>query len=88
MVLGRVVSGFGVGFLRFVEAQILSLPMPFASADPLSRRFSMIVPVYQSEVSPAHNRGLLGAVEFTGNIIGYASSVVRTHTEPRPLRSS
>ncbi|KAL7418182.1 general substrate transporter [Mrakia frigida] len=51
MVLGRVVSGFGVGFL------------------------SMIVPVYQSEVSPAHNRGLLGAVEFTGNIIGYASSV-------------
>jgi MFS family permease len=36
---------------------------------------SMIVPVYQSEVSPAHNRGLLGAVEFTGNIIGYASSV-------------
>lgn len=28
----------------------------------------MIVPVYQSEVSPAHNRGLLGCVEFTGNV--------------------
>ncbi|TGZ77796.1 general substrate transporter [Ascodesmis nigricans] len=36
---------------------------------------STIVPVYQSEISPSHNRGLLACVEFTGNIIGYASSV-------------
>lgn len=36
---------------------------------------STIVPVYQSEISPAHNRGLLACVEFTGNIIGYATSV-------------
>jgi len=36
---------------------------------------SMIVPIYQSEISPASHRGLLGSVEFTGNIIGYASSV-------------
>ncbi|KAK6341066.1 hypothetical protein TWF696_009374 [Orbilia brochopaga] len=36
---------------------------------------STIVPVYQSEISPSHNRGLLACVEFTGNIIGYCSSV-------------
>ncbi|WVW80564.1 hypothetical protein I302_102550 [Kwoniella bestiolae CBS 10118] len=51
MLLGRVISGFGVGML------------------------SMVVPIYQSEISPASHRGLLGSVEFTGNIIGYASSV-------------
>ena len=35
----------------------------------------MIVPVYQSEISEAENRGKLACIEFTGNIIGYASSV-------------
>jgi sugar porter (SP) family MFS transporter len=35
----------------------------------------MIVPTYQSEVSPAENRGKLACIEFTGNIVGYASSV-------------
>lgn len=58
--------------------------------------FSMIVPVYQSEISEADNvsceielldfvlhtdacrsqRGKLACIEFTGNIAGYASSVV------------
>ncbi|KAF8521508.1 general substrate transporter [Gautieria morchelliformis] len=51
MVLGRVVSGCGVGLL------------------------STIVPIYQSEVSPAEHRGALACMEFTGNILGYASSV-------------
>ncbi|KAF9513762.1 hypothetical protein BS47DRAFT_1376618 [Hydnum rufescens UP504] len=51
MVLGRLVSGAGVGLL------------------------STIVPIYQSEVSPANHRGKLACIEFTGNIIGYASSV-------------
>ncbi|KAK7524730.1 MFS monosaccharide transporter-like protein [Phyllosticta citriasiana] len=36
---------------------------------------STIVPVYQSEISPPHNRGKLACVEFTGNISGYAASV-------------
>ncbi|GMK56482.1 hypothetical protein CspeluHIS016_0303220 [Cutaneotrichosporon spelunceum] len=36
---------------------------------------SMIVPIYQAEISPADHRGFLGALEFTGNIVGYASSV-------------
>lgn len=51
MIIGRTVSGFGVGML------------------------STIVPVYQSEISPPHNRGKLACIEFTGNIVGYASSV-------------
>ncbi|KAJ2897805.1 hypothetical protein MKZ38_004367 [Zalerion maritima] len=36
---------------------------------------STIVPVYQSEISPPHSRGKLACIEFSGNIIGYASSV-------------
>jgi sugar porter (SP) family MFS transporter len=51
MILGRVISGLGVGML------------------------STIVPVYQSEISPPHNRGKLACIEFTGNIVGYCSSV-------------
>ncbi|EOR01982.1 Sugar transporter STL1 [Wallemia ichthyophaga EXF-994] len=51
MVLGRIISGFGVGLL------------------------SMIVPIYQSEISPADHRGKLACIEFTGNITGYACSV-------------
>ncbi|KAF9015490.1 general substrate transporter [Cyathus striatus] len=52
MIIGRVVSGFGVGLL------------------------STIVPIYQSEISPRiMYRGALACMEFTGNIVGYASSV-------------
>jgi MFS family permease len=36
---------------------------------------STIVPVYQSEISPPHNRGKLACIEFSGNITGYAASV-------------
>ncbi|KAJ4369745.1 Ribulose bisphosphate carboxylase large chain [Neocucurbitaria cava] len=36
---------------------------------------STIVPVYQSEISPPHNRGKMGCIEFTGNVTGYAASV-------------
>lgn len=51
MLVGRLISGLGVGAL------------------------SMVVPTYQSEISPAENRGKLACIEFTGNIVGYASSV-------------
>ncbi|EJT97810.1 hypothetical protein DACRYDRAFT_119041 [Dacryopinax primogenitus] len=51
MVLGRIVSGFGVGLL------------------------STIVPIYQSEISPAEHRGKLACIEFTMNVGGYAFSV-------------
>ncbi|KAJ5584103.1 uncharacterized protein N7459_003903 [Penicillium hispanicum] len=32
---------------------------------------STIVPVYQSEISPPHNRGKLACIEFSGNIAGW-----------------
>ncbi|KAM3162812.1 Sugar transporter STL1 [Lachancea thermotolerans] len=51
LIIGRVISGLGVGLL------------------------STIVPIYQSEISPPHNRGKLACIEFTGNIVGYCSSV-------------
>ena len=51
MLVGRIISGLGVGAL------------------------STIVPIYQSEISPPHNRGKLACIEFTGNVSGYAASV-------------
>jgi len=51
LIVGRLVSGAGVGLL------------------------STIVPIYQSEISPPHHRGKLACIEFTLNIVGYASSV-------------
>ena len=36
---------------------------------------STIVPVYQSEISPPHNRGKLACIEFSGNVFGYLTSV-------------
>ena len=35
----------------------------------------MIVPVYQSEISEADNRGKLACIEFTGNVCGYVTAV-------------
>jgi MFS family permease len=62
MILGRIISGVGVGLLSY----------PLVVAKLITRT---IVPIYQSEISPPHNRGKLACIEFTGNIVGYASSV-------------
>lgn len=51
------------------------LPTTFTSPSARLRSRSMIVPIYQSEISPANHRGKLACIEFTGNIIGYASSI-------------
>jgi MFS family permease len=47
----------------------------FVSSSGEASNVRTIVPVYQSEISPPHNRGKLACIEFTGNIVGYASSV-------------
>lgn len=36
---------------------------------------SSVVPLFQSEISPVHKRGLFGCIEFSGNILGYSLSV-------------
>jgi MFS family permease len=71
MCIGRIISGFGVGMLRYVHP--LSNTLPCISSRCVAD--SMIVPIYQSEISPAEHRGRLACIEFTGNIIGYASSI-------------
>jgi MFS family permease len=86
MIIGRVISGFGVGLLSCVTLQRpCTLCLHFAIP-------STIVPIYQSEISPPNHastyltrskhdlilpqRGALACMEFTGNIAGYATSVV------------
>lgn len=49
--IGRLLGGFGIGFL------------------------TTIVPMFQSEISPAEARGFYACVEFTGNILGYAIGI-------------
>ncbi|KAJ9103269.1 hypothetical protein QFC21_002692 [Naganishia friedmannii] len=69
MCIGRIISGFGVGMLRYAHFWFnLSLALT-------ALLYSMIVPIYQSEISPAEHRGRLACIEFTGNIVGYASSI-------------
>ncbi|KAF5021434.1 hypothetical protein F66182_6528 [Fusarium sp. NRRL 66182] len=60
--------------------QTLAKTMPMMMAGRIVAGFgvgmlSTIVPIYQSEISPPHNRGKLACIEFTGNIVGYTTSV-------------
>lgn len=65
--LGGAVQTIAVGYHIMVLGRILAgLGVGF---------LTMVVPTYQSEVSPAENRGKLACIEFTGNIIGYMASV-------------
>ena len=66
-VLGGALQTFAVGMSTMICGRII--------AGVGVGLLSTIVPVYQSEISPSHNRGKLACIEFTGNIIGYCSSV-------------
>jgi MFS family permease len=84
MIVGRLISGFGVGLLSYGSDYSLRII--------LTKPRRTIVPIYQSEISPPNHvrlafcfskviltrvqRGALACMEFTGNIIGYSSSVV------------
>ncbi|KAG9096460.1 hypothetical protein FS749_008422 [Ceratobasidium sp. UAMH 11750] len=66
-VIGGAIQSFTIGFKTMVSGRIVS---GFGVG-----MLSTIVPIYQSEISPAEHRGMLACIEFTGNIVGYASSV-------------
>ncbi|WVO17337.1 hypothetical protein L204_105029 [Cryptococcus depauperatus] len=72
--IGALVFIFGGAFQTFCNGYTTMLIGRVTSGFGVGM-LSMVVPIYQSEISPAEHRGLLGSVEFTGNIIGYASSV-------------
>ncbi|KAK9457541.1 general substrate transporter [Dipodascopsis uninucleata] len=66
-VIGGGFQTFSVGMNSMITGRIIS---GFGVG-----MLSTIVPVYQSEISPADHRGSLACIEFTGNIIGYSGSV-------------
>ncbi|TFK30763.1 sugar transporter STP1 [Coprinopsis marcescibilis] len=65
--IGGLIQTFTVGFGTMVFGRIVS---GFGVG-----LLSTIVPIYQSEISPADHRGALACMEFTFNIVGYSSSV-------------
>src|SRR6478735_6468775 len=81
-IIGRRRTIFYGSCIFFVGGalQTLATSMPMMMAGRFVAGFgvgmlSTIVPVYQSEISPPHNRGKLACIEFTGNIVGYSTSV-------------
>ncbi|KAH6891231.1 hypothetical protein B0T10DRAFT_484766 [Thelonectria olida] len=81
-IIGRRKTIFYGSCIFFVGGalQTLATSMPMMMLGRIIAGFgvgmlSTIVPVYQSEISPPHNRGKLACIEFSGNIIGYATSV-------------
>jgi len=71
---GAVVFVFGGAFQSFATGMPMMLVGRIIAGLGVGA-LSTIVPVYQSEISPPHNRGKLACIEFTGNITGYAASV-------------
>ena len=66
-VVGGAIQSFATGMAMMILGRIIAGLGVGA--------LSTIVPVYQSEISPPHNRGKLACIEFSGNILGYMVSV-------------
>ncbi|KAI9609506.1 hypothetical protein H4Q26_007463 [Puccinia striiformis f. sp. tritici PST-130] len=65
--IGGLLQSLCTGFTSMVFGRVISgFGVGFLST---------IVPIYQSEISPADHRGKLACMEFTGNVVGYAASV-------------
>ncbi|GAB7345179.1 hypothetical protein MBLNU457_3562t1 [Dothideomycetes sp. NU457] len=71
---GAIIFVFGGAFQSFATGMPMMLVGRIIAGLGVGA-LSTIVPVYQSEISPPHNRGKLACIEFTGNITGYAASV-------------
>lgn len=74
ILLGSVVFLLGGAFQTFANGMPMMLVGRIIAGLGVGA-LSTIVPVYQSEISPPHNRGKLACIEFSGNIAGYAASV-------------
>jgi sugar porter (SP) family MFS transporter len=71
---GAVVFVIGGAFQTFANGMAMMLLGRIVAGLGVGA-LSTIVPVYQSEISPPHNRGKLACIEFSGNIFGYMCSV-------------
>lgn len=63
------------GFIQCISPSILWLSIARLISGVGIGFLTTIVPMYQSEISPAEDRGFYACVEFTGNIVGYAASI-------------
>lgn len=68
MMLGRIIAGLGVGALSTI------VPVFQSEISTLFSRWLFYCSCLL-RTGPAHNRGKLACIEFTGNILGYAASV-------------
>ncbi|TIB05872.1 hypothetical protein E3P96_00838 [Wallemia ichthyophaga] len=82
MVLGRIISGFGVGLLSMIVPIVDRLKLQdifteYAPTSEISPGISLPATLTPHSANPhsADHRGKLACIEFTGNITGYACSV-------------
>ncbi|EMG48682.1 hypothetical protein G210_0713 [Candida maltosa Xu316] len=71
---GAAIFSLG-GFIQCISPNIFTLSIARLISGIGIGFLTTIVPMYQSEISPAEDRGFYACVEFTGNIVGYASSI-------------
>lgn len=66
-VVGGLVQTFSVNIVNLGIGRLISgVAIGFLTT---------IIPCYQSEISPPDDRGFYACLEFTGNIVGYATSI-------------
>ncbi|CAH6718448.1 hypothetical protein CLIB1444_01S06942 [[Candida] jaroonii] len=63
------------GSMQTFSFNIVSLSIGRLIAGVAVGLLTTIIPCYQSEISPPDDRGFFACLEFTGNILGYASSI-------------
>lgn len=63
------------GLVQATSVNIVNLSLGRLIAGIAIGFLTTIIPCYQSEISPPDDRGFYACLEFTGNIIGYASSI-------------
>ncbi|KAK6458961.1 uncharacterized protein RJT20DRAFT_10795 [Scheffersomyces xylosifermentans] len=63
------------GLIQASSVNIINLSLGRLIAGIAIGFLTTIIPCYQSEISPPDDRGFYACLEFTGNIIGYSSSI-------------